>query len=200
MPASSTPRRFLKTPRHSKRRWLTISRLEKSRDRENKVATETIKGLAKAGEIYRDRTRRILELQREGKKIFGYLCIYPDTLERPTLSTSSRSGFSVRYTEPVTKANAFLPMRLSPPPRAATSTGTEGTQFPGRHHHQSHSANVGAGVPAIWNYAIKTPFTFHGCFFSVSAGIAAALDFRESSSCRWYARALSRIVCGVSMW
>ena len=37
------------------------------------------KGLERAREIYQDRTSRVRELRQEGKKVIGYLCIYPVT-------------------------------------------------------------------------------------------------------------------------
>jgi len=34
------------------------------------------KGLSKAKEIYRNRSRRVKELKAEGKKVIGYPCVY----------------------------------------------------------------------------------------------------------------------------
>jgi len=34
-------------------------------------------GLTRVREIYQDRTHRVKELKAEGKKVIGYLCIYP---------------------------------------------------------------------------------------------------------------------------
>ena len=41
------------------------------------MAIDTKKGLNLAKEIYQDRGRRVLELRKAGKKVIGYLCLYP---------------------------------------------------------------------------------------------------------------------------
>ena len=41
------------------------------------MAVEISKGLTRVREIYQDRTHRVMELKAAGKKITGYLCIYP---------------------------------------------------------------------------------------------------------------------------
>ncbi len=124
------------------------------------MATETVKGLAKAGEIYRDRTRRILELQREGKKIFGYLCIYPILEMLHSFDIVPFRLFG-EINEPVTKANAYLPTVVCPFLRSYLDLGLKGKYSFLDGIITSHICDVGAGVPAIWNYAIKTPFTYH---------------------------------------
>jgi len=39
----------------------------------------SIKGLEKVRAVNLDRSQRVKELQQQGKKVFGYLCIYPVT-------------------------------------------------------------------------------------------------------------------------
>ena len=41
------------------------------------MAIATKKGLALAKEIYADRGQRVRELRKGGKKIIGYVCLYP---------------------------------------------------------------------------------------------------------------------------
>ena len=41
------------------------------------MAVNISKGLARVNEIYQDRPRRVMELKAAGKKVTGYLCIYP---------------------------------------------------------------------------------------------------------------------------
>ncbi len=43
------------------------------------MVVATKKGLARVQELYQDRPQRVKELKAEGKKIIGYLCIYPVT-------------------------------------------------------------------------------------------------------------------------
>ncbi len=41
------------------------------------MAEDKSQGLTKVREIYQNRSRRVKELKVEGKKVMGYLCIYP---------------------------------------------------------------------------------------------------------------------------
>ena len=41
------------------------------------AAENTLKGLAKAKNVYEYRSKRARELKEEGKKVFGYFCCYP---------------------------------------------------------------------------------------------------------------------------
>ena len=41
------------------------------------MSDTAVKGMARAKVIYRNRPERALELQQQGEKVIGYLCIYP---------------------------------------------------------------------------------------------------------------------------
>ncbi len=120
----------------------------------------TLTGLAKAGAIYQDRTQRVLELQRAGKKIFGYLCIYP-VLEMLTVFDIVPFRLFGDINEPITKANNYLPTVVCPFLRSYLDLGLKGKYSFLDGIITSHICDVGAGVPDIWNYAIKTPYTYH---------------------------------------
>jgi benzoyl-CoA reductase subunit C len=120
----------------------------------------TLTGLAKASAIYQDRTRRVLELQRGGKKIFGYLCIYP-ILEMLTAFDIVPFRLFGDINEPITKANNYLPAVVCPFLRSYLDLGLKGKYSFLDGIITSHICDVGAGVPAIWNYAINTPYTYH---------------------------------------
>jgi benzoyl-CoA reductase subunit C len=124
------------------------------------VVTETLKGLAKAEAINQDRTQRVLELQRAGKKIFGYLCIYP-VLEVLTAFDIVPFRLFGDINEPITKANSYLPTVVCPFMRSFLDLGLKGKYSFLDGLITSHICDVGAGVPAIWNYAIRTPYTYH---------------------------------------
>jgi benzoyl-CoA reductase subunit C len=124
------------------------------------VAVKTLKGLAKVIAINQDRTQRVLELRQAGKKIFGYLCIYP-VLEMLTAFDIVPFRLFGDINEPVTKANNFLPTVVCPFIRSYLDLGLKGKYNFLDGIITSHICDVGAGVPAIWNYAIKTPFTYH---------------------------------------
>ncbi len=120
----------------------------------------TLTGLAKADFIYQDRTQRVLELQHDGKKIFGYLCIYP-ILEMLTAFDIVPFRLFGDINEPVTKANNYLPTVVCPFLRSYLDLGLKGKYGFLDGIITSHICDVGAGVPAIWNYAIRTLYTYH---------------------------------------
>jgi benzoyl-CoA reductase subunit C len=124
------------------------------------LAIKTLQGLANAIEINQNRDRRVKELQQEGKKIFGYLCIYP-ILEMLTAFDIVPFRLFGDINEPVTKANNFLPTVVCPFLRSYLDLGLKGRYSFLDGIITSHICDVGAGVPAIWNYAIKTPYTYH---------------------------------------
>jgi benzoyl-CoA reductase/2-hydroxyglutaryl-CoA dehydratase subunit BcrC/BadD/HgdB len=124
------------------------------------VTVKALKGLAQAREINQNRAQRVKELQQEGKKIFGYLCIYP-ILEMLTAFDIVPFRLFGDINEPVTKANNFLPTVVCPFLRSYLDLGLKGRYSFLDGIITSHICDVGAGVPAIWNYAIKTPYTYH---------------------------------------
>jgi benzoyl-CoA reductase subunit C len=124
------------------------------------VTAGTLTGLAKADAIYQDRTQRVLELQRDGKKIFGYLCIYP-ILEMLTAFDIVPFRLFGDISEPITRANNYLPTVVCPFLRSYLDLGLKGKYSFLDGIITSHVCDVGAGVPAIWNYAISTPYTYH---------------------------------------
>jgi benzoyl-CoA reductase subunit C len=124
------------------------------------MVKQTLSGLALAADIYNNRTRRVLELQRQGKKIFGYLCIYP-ILEMLTAFDIVPIRLFGDINEPITKANNYLPTVVCPFLRSYLDLGLKGKYNFLDGIITSHICDVGAGVPAIWNYAIKTPYTYH---------------------------------------
>ena len=124
------------------------------------MAIEKLKGLAKAGAIYQDRTQRVKELQQEGRKIFGYLCIYPVTEMLTALDIVPFRLFG-DIDEPITKANNYLPTVVCPFLRSFLDLGLKGRYSFLDGIITSHICDVGAGLPAIWNYAVKTPYSYH---------------------------------------
>jgi benzoyl-CoA reductase subunit C len=124
------------------------------------MTTDTLKGMAAAKAIYRDRTRRVKELQKEGKKVFGYLCIYPITEILTAFDIVPFRLFG-EIEEPVTRANSFLPGVVCPFLRSYLDLGLKGKYSFLDGIITSHICDVGSGIPAIWNYAVKTPYAYH---------------------------------------
>jgi benzoyl-CoA reductase subunit C len=124
------------------------------------MAIKNLKGLEKAAAIYQDRTERVKELQQEGRKIFGYLCIYPVTEMLTALDIVPFRLFG-DIDEPVTKANNYLPTVVCPFLRSYLDLGLKGRYSFLDGIITSHICDVGSGLPAIWNYAVKTPYSYH---------------------------------------
>jgi benzoyl-CoA reductase subunit C len=124
------------------------------------MAIKTLKGIARAGAIYQDRTQRVITLQKEGRKIFGYLCIYPITEMLTALDIVPFRLFG-DIDEPITKANNFLPTVVCPFLRSFLDLGLKGKYNFLDGMITSHICDVGAGVPAIWNYAVPLPYSYH---------------------------------------
>jgi benzoyl-CoA reductase subunit C len=71
------------------------------------------KGLARAKEIYQNRDKRVRELKAEGKKVMGYLCIYPP-LEIVTALDFVPFRVVGDMNEAITKADAYVPTIICP--------------------------------------------------------------------------------------
>ncbi len=124
------------------------------------MAAEASKGLAKAREIYQDRSRRVLELRTEGKKIVGYLCIYP-VLEMMTALDIVPYRIFGDMREPITKADTYLPTVVCPFLRSCLDLGLKDRYDFLDGIITSHICDVGASIGGLWNYAVQTPFTHH---------------------------------------
>jgi benzoyl-CoA reductase subunit C len=121
---------------------------------------EGLKGLDKVRAINQDRAGRVKELRSEGKKVFGYLCIYPITEMLTSFDIVPFRLFG-DINEPVTKANNYLPSVVCPFLRSYLDQGLKGKYDFLDGVITSHICDVGSGLPAIWNYAVKTPFAYH---------------------------------------
>ena len=124
------------------------------------MSMDTLTGIAKAGAVYQDRTLRVKKLRSEGKKIFGYLCIYPVT-ELLTAFDIVPFRLFGDINEPITKADNYLPTVVCPFLRSFLDLGLKGKYDFLDGVITSHICDVGAGVPAIWNYAVGTPYAYH---------------------------------------
>ena len=70
-------------------------------------------GLTRVREIYQDRSCRVRELKAEGKKVMGYLCIYP-VLEMMTALDLVPYRILGDMREPITKADAYMATVVCP--------------------------------------------------------------------------------------
>ena len=117
------------------------------------------KGLAKAKEIYKDRAHRAKELKTEGKKIIGYLCIYP-VLEMINALDLVPYRILGDMREPVTKADACLPTVVCPFLRSTLDLGLKGRYDFLDGVVMAHVCDVGEKTAHIWDDYLNPPYSF----------------------------------------
>jgi len=125
-------------------------------------------GLSRAKEVYQDRTRRVKELKAEGKKIIGYLDIYP-VLEMLTALDLVPYRILGDMREPITKADTCLPTVVCPFLRSVMDLGLKGKYDFLDGVVMAHGCEVSEKTAHIWrtylnpSYAhfIDTPHTTH---------------------------------------
>ena len=126
------------------------------------------KGLARAKEIYQDRPQRAKELRAEGKKVIGYICIYP-VLELMTAFDLVPYRLFGDIREPITKADACLPTEVCPFLRSTLDIGLKGKYDFLDGMVMAHSCEVAEKLTHIWrdylpsrySHFIDTPHTTH---------------------------------------
>jgi len=117
-----------------------------------------MEGLARAREIYQDRTCRVRELKAEGKKIIGYLCIYP-VLEIMTALDLVPYRIFGDMKEPITKADACLPTVVCPFIRSALDLGLKGKYDFLDGVVFSHVCDVAEKTAHIWRTYLNPPYS-----------------------------------------
>lgn len=125
-------------------------------------------GLSRVKEINQDRARRVKELKAEGKKIIGYLDIYP-VLEMLTALDLVPYRLLGDMSETVTKADTCLPTVVCPFLRSVIDLGLKGKYDFLDGVVMAHGCEVGEKTAHIWriyldpSYAhfIDTPHTTH---------------------------------------
>lgn len=85
----------------------------------------TAKGLARVKEIYQDRSRRVKELQAQGKKVLGYPCVYVP-LELLTALDIVPYRIYGEMGEPITEADRVLPASFCPVMRSCLDCALKG--------------------------------------------------------------------------
>ncbi len=125
-------------------------------------------GLSKARDIYQNRAQRVRELKAKGKKVLGYLCIYP-VLEMMTAADLVPYRILGDMAEPVTRADACLPTVVCPFLRSALDLGLKGQYDFLDGVVMAHSCEVGEKLAHIWrtylsysySHFIDVPHTIH---------------------------------------
>ncbi|MFO7963266.1 MAG: 2-hydroxyacyl-CoA dehydratase family protein [Desulfobacterales bacterium] len=118
-----------------------------------------IRGLAGANRLYSDRTLRIRELKRSGRRVMGYLCIYP-VVEMMTAVDLVPFRLFGNMREPVTQADTYLPTVVCPFLRSLLDIGLKGKYDFLDGVTFVHTCDVGAQFANNWKINVKTPFSF----------------------------------------
>lgn len=126
------------------------------------------KGLARAKEIYNDRSKRAKELKAEGKRVMGYFCLYP-VQEVFTAFDIVPFRITGDMNEPITKADSCLPTIVCPFIRSSLDIALKGRYdfFDGVV--MCHGCEVGEKAAHIWRiymnpdyyHFLDTPHTDH---------------------------------------
>jgi len=125
-------------------------------------------GLTRAKAIYQDRAQRARGLKAEGKKVLGYMCIYP-VLEMMTAADLVPYRILGDMAEPITRADACLPTVVCPFLRSALDLGLKGRYDFLDGVVMAHSCEVGEKLAHIWHtylsysysHFIDVPHTVH---------------------------------------
>ena len=126
------------------------------------------KGLTKVKEIYQDRPRRVKELKAEGRKVIGYLCIYP-ILEMMTALDLVPYRILGDMREPITKADTCLPTMVCPFLRSCLDLALKDKYAFLDGMAMAHICDVGERMAHIWKtyrnypyfYFMDVPHTIH---------------------------------------
>ena len=119
----------------------------------------TNKGLARASEIYGSGHQRRKSCAPRGKKIMGYLCLYPP-IEMLTAFDLVPYRMFGDMKEPITKADSYLPTVVCPFLRSVLDLGLKGKYSFLDGVVMAHTCDVGAQIPGLWNNFVKTPYSY----------------------------------------
>jgi benzoyl-CoA reductase subunit C len=122
------------------------------------VAEET-KGLSRVKELYQDRTYRVKELKAEGRKVIGYLCVYP-VLEMMTALDLVPYRLFGDMREPITKADACLPPMVCPFLRSSLDLALKDKYTFLDGMVMAHICDVGERMAHIWRTYIDYPYFY----------------------------------------
>jgi benzoyl-CoA reductase subunit C len=122
------------------------------------MAKTTDHGLAAVKEIYDNRDRRVKELKSAGKKIMGYVCLYPIT-EMVTAAGMVPYRIFGDMAEPITKADMHMAAVVCPFMRSCLDVGMKGRYDFLDGVLFAHVCDVACMIPGMWRQSIPTPFT-----------------------------------------
>ncbi len=122
------------------------------------MAKRASKGLTRVREIYQDRPARVKELKAEGKKVMGYLCIYP-VIEMMTALDLVPYRIFGDMREQVTKADTCLPTVFCPFLRSCLDLGLKGKYDFLDGIVKAHACDASEKLDIIWNVFVQPPYS-----------------------------------------
>jgi benzoyl-CoA reductase subunit C len=122
------------------------------------MTTNKNHGLARVQEIYYNRDQRVKYLKANGKKIMGYVCLYPVT-ELVTAAGMVPYRIFGDMTEPITKADVHMASVVCPFMRSCLDIGMKGRYDFLDGMLFAHVCDVACMLPGMWRQSVPTPFT-----------------------------------------
>ena len=124
------------------------------------MAEKKAKGLAKAKEVYQYPSYRAKQLKAKGKKIIGYLCIYPP-LEMMTALDLVPYRLFGDIREPITQADSCLPTCVCPFLRSTLDLGLKSKYDFLDGVVMAHACEVAEKLAHIWQTYLNPPYSFY---------------------------------------
>ena len=146
-------------------------------------------GLARAGAIYRERSRRVRQLKAQGEKILGYICAYPP-LEMMTALDIIPYRILGDITEPVTRADACMPAATCPFLRSALDLGLKDRYDFLDGVVMAHSCDTVEKTAHIWHSYLKPPY-FH--FIDTPHTVSGASLEQQKQLLKWFQKTLESL-------
>jgi benzoyl-CoA reductase subunit C len=115
-------------------------------------------GLARAREIYQDPDSRVKELKGEGRRIVGYICLYP-VIEMVTALDMVPYRIFGDMSEPITKADSHMATVVCPFMRSCLDVGMKGRYDFLDGVVFAHVCDVACMIPGMWRQTVSTPYT-----------------------------------------
>jgi bzd-type benzoyl-CoA reductase N subunit len=119
-----------------------------------------IKGLDRAKEIYQNPSYQAKQLRANGKKVIGYLCIYPPLEMMTALGLLPYRIFG-DIRETITRADSCLPTCVCPFLRSTLDIGLKGRYDFLDGVVMSHVCEVGEKLAHIWRTYLNPPYSFY---------------------------------------
>jgi benzoyl-CoA reductase subunit C len=121
------------------------------------MVTTVNSGLVRAREIYQNRPQRVQELRAQGKKIIGYICLYP-ALEMMTALDLVPYRIFGDMDEPITKADIGLLTVSCPFLRSCLDLQLKGKTDFLDGIVIAHACDAVEKLALVWNVFVQTPY------------------------------------------